>query len=1069
MAKDGVEVKIFGDDSDFKNTLNRLGSVSKAALTGMAASIAAAGAAIVKIGAEAITAYSNYEQLVGGVETLFGAGGKSLEEFAESIGKTTDEARDEYDKLIQSQEIVIEKAKNAYETAGMSANDYMETVTSFSASLLQSLGGDTMKAADYADRAIVDMSDNANKMGTDIQMIQNAYQGFAKQNYTMLDNLKLGYGGTQEEMKRLISDASKMTDVQKKLGITVDASSMSFGNIVNAISVMQKSMGIAGTTAKEAATTIQGSLNMTKAAWENLMTGLTDPEQDLDALIDNFLTSLTTFTENLIPRLENILSGVVDVLATLLPEIIDAILDILPSLLPKLLEGGYEIIKALAQGIIENTPKLLAAIGDFLSGAVLSFSEYGYQNDALTESINKTAEAQKTACAAIEENTIQQLAQVESARMLFDELQTLADETGHVDEADRARAEYIIGELNSALGLEIEMNNGVVSSLDDIANSIDEVIQKKQAQILLSAQEEKYADAVKNIGVALDEEKEAYNRLADAQAELRDLQEKAAAAERGEFTEWTSDMAVRKNELETYYIDEYQKAFDTASQTVAAYSANMKLYEDAASAAVEGNNDKVIDLLTTRGTMFKTAADVAGKSAEEQKQAMGQQLIEAVNAIAVAETNLKKVNSEDNKKRLEEAKTHAAACFEQYKAVGGNMVDGIITGINGKKVQLEAAMIKMLQDTEAAAKKEAKIQSPSKKYRDEVGKMLVLGLANGIKENAKTATESFKTLLEQLDFQRDLDIVSEDEYYEKLENLRDSYLTKGTKEWYSYTVKIYEYQQKLIKDSQKAFENAKKDFEKGYDDFIQSVEKKVGDLLKNQQKLAGKLSDYGGLYDTDAVIGVEYEWSEDGKTLTEKEVKGLKPNNLKEQTAEIKKFSDNLLALKERADIPQEFFATLRDLSVEDGIKFTDALLNFDDETLNQYISDWKEKQEAANKISKQLYADEYEEVKKEIEDEFGTLPEKFMEIGKDSGSEFIEGFKTTVTEKLDEARLFIENQLQSIMPTAAYAGASGGVYNSTNYTTTYVLQPAKGESTTAQLRTIRNAETLNKLRNKGE
>ena len=217
---------------------------------------------------------ANMEQQVGGVETLFK----------------------------DSANTVIENANKAYKTAGMSANNYMETVTSFSASLLQSLGGDTAKAASYADRAIVDMSDNANKMGTNMRDIQNAYQGFAKQNYTMLDNLKLGYGGTQEEMKRLISDASKMTDVQKELGVTVDASSLSFGNIVNAISVVQKQMGITGTSAKEASTTIEGSVNSAKAAWENFEAGVISAND----LVDTFWTAAKNILNNLgqmIPRL----------------------------------------------------------------------------------------------------------------------------------------------------------------------------------------------------------------------------------------------------------------------------------------------------------------------------------------------------------------------------------------------------------------------------------------------------------------------------------------------------------------------------------------------------------------------------------------------------------------------------------------------------------------------------------------------------------------------------------------------------------------------------------------------
>lgn len=266
------------NEKGFNDGISKLGELGKSglsivskAMTGTIAAVGTGAAAIIK---SSLGVVANMEQQVGGVETLFK----------------------------DSANTVIANANKAYKTAGMSANNYMETVTSFSASLLQSLGGDTAKAASYADRAIVDMSDNANKMGTNMRDIQNAYQGFAKQNYTMLDNLKLGYGGTQEEMKRLISDASKMTDVQKELGVTVDASSLSFGNIVNAISVVQKQMGITGTTSKEAATTIEGSVNSAKAAWENFEAGVISANN----LVDTFWTAAKNILNNLgqmIPRL----------------------------------------------------------------------------------------------------------------------------------------------------------------------------------------------------------------------------------------------------------------------------------------------------------------------------------------------------------------------------------------------------------------------------------------------------------------------------------------------------------------------------------------------------------------------------------------------------------------------------------------------------------------------------------------------------------------------------------------------------------------------------------------------
>lgn len=305
-----------------------------AGIKGLGKAIGAVGSAFINVGKQAVQSYSQYEQLVGGVDTLFGESSKKVQEYA----------------------------SNAYKTAGMSANQYMETVTSFSASLISSLDGDTAKASEVANRAIIDMSDNANKMGTDIGMIQNAYQGFAKQNYTMLDNLKLGYGGNKTEMERLIADASKMTDVQKELGITVAEGDMSFANIANAISVVQKNMGLMGTTASEASGTIAGSTGSMKSAWENLVTGIADDNANFEVLVDNLVTSIVGkdgeggFINNMLPRIEQALDGIVQMVVSLTD-----------TLLPKVVEIGTNLITNLVNSINENLPALLASAEQILS------------------------------------------------------------------------------------------------------------------------------------------------------------------------------------------------------------------------------------------------------------------------------------------------------------------------------------------------------------------------------------------------------------------------------------------------------------------------------------------------------------------------------------------------------------------------------------------------------------------------------------------------------------------------------------------------------------------------------
>lgn len=293
-----------------------------------AATAATATAALVK---SAVTAYADYEQLVGGVETLF----------KDSAGE------------------VQKYAANAYQTAGLSANEYMETVTGFSASLLQSLDGDTKAAAEKANVAITDMSDNANKMGTSMESIQNAYQGFAKQNYTMLDNLKLGYGGTKEEMQRLLEDAEKLS------GQKFDLSS--YADIVDAIHVVQTEMGITGTTAKEAATTIQGSVNMTKAAWQNLVVGIADDTQDFDVLVNNFVESVTTAGNNILPRVEIALKGVGTLVEKLAPIIAKTVPNIVSTTLPSMIKAGTSMIRALLDGLLKAVPELIPCFKDIIN------------------------------------------------------------------------------------------------------------------------------------------------------------------------------------------------------------------------------------------------------------------------------------------------------------------------------------------------------------------------------------------------------------------------------------------------------------------------------------------------------------------------------------------------------------------------------------------------------------------------------------------------------------------------------------------------------------------------------
>ncbi|MBL1019404.1 MAG: hypothetical protein JJO45_11175 [Escherichia coli] len=296
-----------------------------------AAAVGAAATGIAVLTKNALNNYAEYEQLVGGVDTLFKDSSAKVQEYA----------------------------ANAYKTAGLSANEYMDTVTSFSASLLQSLGGDTEAAADMANVAITDMSDNANKMGTDMASIQNAYQGFAKQNYTMLDNLKLGYGGTKEEMQRLIDDANALNAAQGKY---TNYSIESYADIVSAIHDVQVEMGIYGTTADEASTTIQGSVSSMKAAWVNLLVGIADDNANFKTLTEQFVDSLVTVGENIIPRINIIIQGLTQLITEASQTIIPLAVQILLENLPSIVAAGMDLIIALVSGILDNIDMLIDCV-----------------------------------------------------------------------------------------------------------------------------------------------------------------------------------------------------------------------------------------------------------------------------------------------------------------------------------------------------------------------------------------------------------------------------------------------------------------------------------------------------------------------------------------------------------------------------------------------------------------------------------------------------------------------------------------------------------------------------------
>lgn len=362
MCNDEASDKVGGIASNITKTM---GGAAKTAAMAMGAAVTAIGGAVSAIGIQAINGYKEFEQLSGGVAKLFGTAGQSLEEYAASVGKTVDEASGEYAKLSQAEDLVMQNAANAWRTAQMDANTYMETATSFSAALINSLGGDTVKAAEMTDVAMRAISDNFNTFGGDMQNVMNAFQGFAKGQYNMLDNLRLGYSGTQAEMERLIADANEYA---ASIGMAADLSIDSFADVVQAIELIQEKQGIAGTAQKEALKTIEGSMNATRAAWSNFVTELGKDDADIEAVMGNLVTALTGengeggLLNNMSKRVAVIGENIAKALPTLVDTVVSAVPTIIAPIANALIGASSEIVSMFWDNLVESITSMAPSL-----------------------------------------------------------------------------------------------------------------------------------------------------------------------------------------------------------------------------------------------------------------------------------------------------------------------------------------------------------------------------------------------------------------------------------------------------------------------------------------------------------------------------------------------------------------------------------------------------------------------------------------------------------------------------------------------------------------------------------
>lgn len=441
----GLTTGILGGSGAAKSALSSIGGAAVTAGKLAVAGLGAVTGAVTAVGGAALGAYADYEQLSGGVETLFGSSASTLKGYADE----------------------------AYRTAGMSANQYMTQATSFAASLVQSVGGDTAKAAEYANMAMIDMSDNVNKMGSDMQSVRDAYQGFAKQNFTMLDNLKLGYGGTKEEMQRLIADANKLRAEQGK---TADLTIDSYADIVEAIHTVQEEMGITGTTAKEASTTISGSIGMAKAAWTNFLTGLGRDDVDFSQLTNQLLESIGAVAKNVAPRVAIIGKSIIQAF----PSVLSGLGSVLAPIVSEALSTAWNIAVQALAGLGIKLPAVDSS--QFMAAFQQVASFVGAAIDGIKGAVSTLASAFAPAFAAMQAALAPIIAQVSSA--LLPALSVLGAALGNlaaavlpvISAAIQAMAPVIATAIGAVVSLASTISTGLAPVINGIASLIQAVL-----------------------------------------------------------------------------------------------------------------------------------------------------------------------------------------------------------------------------------------------------------------------------------------------------------------------------------------------------------------------------------------------------------------------------------------------------------------------------------------------------------------------------------------------------------------------------------------------------------------
>lgn len=958
------ELKRIAAESDKTETkVSKLGDglrkgLGAAAKVGAAAMVAA-GAGIVALAKQSISAYSDFEQLAGGVETLFGAGGQSVEEYAKSVGKSVSEVQGEYDKLIQGQDIVMKNAAQAYKTAGMSANQYMETVTGFSASLLQSMGGDTVAAAKAADTALTDMSDNANKMGTSMEMINNAYQGFAKQNYTMLDNLKLGYGGTKTEMERLLADAEEFSGVHYDLDNLAD--------VYEAIHVIQGEMGITGTTAKEAASTIQGSTTMMKAAWANLLTGMADETADFDQLLTNFIDSVSSVASNLLPRIKIVIDGIIKMVAGLLPQIPPLIAELLPVLvegitslltgvmtvLPQIIQSIVDILPQLTEALLGMLPQLVSMLGQIIQGVLTALGTMLPQIiTQIVDIIPEIVDALVNALPLIIDGAVQ---------MLMGIVQAIPQIVKSLVAALPKIITSIIRVLTTSIP---QLLRGAIQLLNAIVQAIPQIIPP-----LVAALPSIITTLINGLVQALPQLLQGAIQLlmAIVQAIPIIIQQLIPQLP----TIISAIVSGLLNNLPTLIAGAVQLFLGIIKAIPQVLGSIISAMPTIISSIVSGLTSGISSVTEVGKNLIQGLWNGISNMAgwiKDKISGFGQGVLNSLKSFFGIHSPSK--------------------LMEQV--IGLNIAKGIGVGINKGAKNVTKSVKALAKKTISAAK-----SSFANSGFDTVAKNLIKSTNNTINGFVTSSTNSVKSLvnasIEQYNRQIDEQIrVADKEEQDRLKQKKKDFADAGKAAIKAYSDAVKDYATKAKETVAAALESVNDKFQEKYDQ-----------LIDKQQNLKNKMIDLGDLF-------------------TENENGTITIHNLKEQTKTITKYANDLNKLKGK--VSNELFEQVANMDIDDAEKYMSKLFAMSSSELKAYNEAYTQKLSVSKKLSESIYQKDLENLNtqynKAVDTALANVSKKLQTIGTQSMKGFINGMKSQKSNMASEVKTIADTIINQFKKT---------------------------------------------------